>query len=91
MADLVHANIVQQLDVALLGTPMVQVIDLLSGGLTSSPMIAMPAQPLSKSLHIDFPSTSSNISSDSGINLHQSKTCNCFNISYAAGQGTNSS
>ena len=45
MADLLHTDAIQQLEVALLGTPMVQVIDLLAGGLTSSLRVAMPAQP----------------------------------------------
>ena len=32
MADLLHINAIQQLEVALLGSPAAQVIDLLSGG-----------------------------------------------------------
>ena len=31
MADLLHANAIQQLEVALLGSPAAQIIDLLSG------------------------------------------------------------
>ena len=47
MADLLHADTVQQLEVALLGSPAAQVIDLLSGGLMQikpSTFVA-PAQP----------------------------------------------
>ena len=32
MADLPHANVMQQLEVALMGSPAAQVLDLLSGG-----------------------------------------------------------
>ena len=45
IADLLHANAIQQLEVALLGTPAAQVIDLLTGALAPSSSVAAPAQP----------------------------------------------
>ena len=47
MADLLQADTVQQLEVALLGSPVAQVIDLLSRGLaqTKSSTSTTPAQP----------------------------------------------
>ena len=36
MADLLHADDIQQLEVALLGSPALEVIDLLSGGLAQA-------------------------------------------------------
>ena len=45
MADLLHADAIQQLEVALLGSPAAQVIDLLAGGLIPSSIVAVPAQP----------------------------------------------
>ena len=47
MADLLQADAVQQLEVALLGSPAAQVVDLLSRGLaqTMSSTSATPAQP----------------------------------------------
>ena len=54
MADLLQVDVVQQLEVALIGSPTTQVIDLLSGGLmqsTASTSVAMtstsvtPVQP----------------------------------------------
>ena len=46
MADLLHTDAVQQLEVALLESPAAQVIDLLSGGLmqTKPSTFAAPAQ-----------------------------------------------
>ena len=47
MAELLHADVVQQLEVALLGSLVAQIVDLLSGGLaqTKSSTSAAPAQP----------------------------------------------
>ena len=47
MPDLLHTDAVQQLEVALLGSPAAQVFDLLSGGLmqTKPSTFAAPAQP----------------------------------------------
>ena len=45
MADLLRADAIQQLEVALLGSPMAQVIDILVGGLIPSSIVAVPAQP----------------------------------------------
>ena len=36
MADLLHANAIQQLEVALLGSPALEIIDLLSSGLAQA-------------------------------------------------------
>ena len=36
MADLLHADVIQQLEVALLGSPVIQVVDLLAEGLTQT-------------------------------------------------------
>ena len=44
MADLMHADAIQQLEVALLGSPAVEVVDLLSGGLSQSGPVTVTAQ-----------------------------------------------
>ena len=41
MADLLHASMIQQLEVALLGSPAAQVIDLLSGGWMQTKLVHM--------------------------------------------------
>ena len=41
MADLLHANAIQQLEVALLGSPAVQVIDLLACGWVQTKPVPM--------------------------------------------------
>ena len=50
MADLLHADVMQQLEVALLGSPTAQVLDLLSSGMqiTSMPVMTVPVQPTLK-------------------------------------------
>ena len=45
MADLLYTDAVQQLEVVLLGMPMVQVIDILASRLASSPWLDTPSQP----------------------------------------------
>ena len=45
MADLLQADAIQQLEVALLGTLAVQVVDLLPGGLAPSSTLVVSAQP----------------------------------------------
>ena len=45
MAEFLHCDAVQQLEVALLGTPMAQVIGILASGLASSPQLDTPFQP----------------------------------------------
>ena len=42
MADLLYTDVEQQLEVALLGMPVVQVIDILASGLASSPQLDTP-------------------------------------------------
>ena len=56
MADLLYANVVQQLEVALLGTPMVQFIDILASRLASSPQLDTPSQPHPKTYTLISPS-----------------------------------
>ena len=41
MADLLHANVIQQLEVALLGSPAAQVLELLSGGWMQTKLVPM--------------------------------------------------
>ena len=48
MADLLHADAIQQLEVALLGTTAPQVIEVLAGGLTLSTSFMGPTQPYPK-------------------------------------------
>ena len=45
MVDLLHADVIQQLEMALLRTPAAQVIYLLLGGLAPSSAVTVPAQP----------------------------------------------
>ena len=46
MADLLHADVIQQLEVALLGSPASEITDLLSGGLMQAkPVMLSSAQP----------------------------------------------
>ena len=56
MADLLYANAVQQLEVALLGTPLVQVINILTSRLASSPWLDTPSQPHPKTCTSTSPS-----------------------------------
>ena len=55
MADLLHADAIQQLEVALLVTSMVQVIDLHASGLAPSCRVAACAQPYSRAYMLTTP------------------------------------
>ena len=48
MADLLYADAVQQLEIALLGLSMAQVINILASRLASSPWLDTPSQPCPK-------------------------------------------
>ena len=65
MADLLHADVVQQLEVTLLGTPMVQVIDILASGLALSSWLDTPTYSHPKTYTSTSPLPSS-IGSSSG-------------------------
>ena len=55
MADLLQADTIQQLEVALLGAPASHIIKVLAGGLTSSSSPVGPTQPCSKVLTLTPP------------------------------------
>ena len=68
MADLLHADAIQQLEVALLGSPGLEVIDLLSGGLVQAKAVTITtsAQPHPHNLNLHSYCTSSSLSSSGG-------------------------
>ena len=72
MADLLHVDAIQLLEVALLGTLVVQVIDLFA--------VAVPVPTLSKGLYVNFPGASSIFCSGGWNFYHQSRACSCINI-----------
>ena len=55
MADLLYADAVQQLEIALLGMPVVQGINILTSGLAMSPQLDTPSQPHPKMYTSTFP------------------------------------
>ena len=63
MADPLHADIIQQLEVALLGSPAAQVIDLLSGGWVQTKPVPTSIHPHSQVYTSTPPAPASNISS----------------------------